>query len=270
LPILLKAAVILLFLALKKVITAAHDNSIYCRFTIKLSTQITLIFIMTYFTEDFSQFFMELAGNNNTDWFHDNKQRYEKSVKEPFIVFIGKVIEEISKLDPEYQITPKECIFRQHRDVRFSKDKSSYKLYSSAVISPKGRKDKSIPGLYIILSPEDVTIMGGCYNPSTLQLQQIRTAISEDPKAFRALIENEDFKDQFGEVKGEKYKRIPKEFKELFKIEPIIANKQFYYGATLSPETITNKNLDTLVMNYWKTMQPINKFLTEAIDSNGI
>ena len=225
---------------------------------------------MTYFTEDFSQFFKDLAGNNNTEWFHANKERYEKSVKEPFIVFIGKVIEEISKLDSEYQITPKECIFRLHRDVRFSKDKSSYKLFSSAVISPKGRKDKSIPGLYIRLSPEDVTIMGGCYNPSTLQLQQIRTAISEDPKAFRALIEQDDFKDQFGEIKGEKNKRIPKEFQELFKIEPIIANKQFYYGVTLSPETITNKNLDTLVMDYWKSMQPLNDFFTEAIAKDGL
>jgi uncharacterized protein (TIGR02453 family) len=225
---------------------------------------------MTYFTEDFSQFFKDLAGNNNTEWFHANKERYEKSVKEPIIVFIGKVIEEISKLDSEYQITPKECIFRLHRDVRFSKDKSSYKLFSSAAITKNGRKDKSLPGVYIRFSPEDITIIGRCYKPSILQLQQIRTAISEDPKAFRALIEQDDFKDQFGEIKGEKNKRIPKEFQELFKIEPIIANKQFYYGATLPPETITNKNLDTLVMNYWKTMQPINKFLTEAIDSNGI
>ncbi|WP_026838633.1 DUF2461 domain-containing protein [Gillisia sp. JM1] len=225
---------------------------------------------MTYFTEDFSQFFMDLAGNNNTEWFHANKPRYEKSVKEPFEIFIGKVIEEISKLDPEYQITPKECIFRLHRDVRFSKDKSSYKLFSSAVISPKGRKDKSLPGLYLRLSPEDIGIMGGCYNPSTLQLQQIRTAISADPKAFRALIENEDFKERFGEIKGDVNKRIPKEFQEAFKVEPLIANKQFYYGITLPPEIITHKNLDTLVLDHWKTMQPLNDFLTEAITEDGL
>ena len=225
---------------------------------------------MAYFTEDFSQFFMDLAGNNNTEWFHANKQRYEKSVKEPFQVFIGKVIEEISKLDPEYQINPKECVFRLHRDVRFSKDKSSYKLFSSAAITKNGRKDKSLPGVYIRLSPENITIMGRCYQPSILQLRKIRNAISADPKAFRALIENEDFKEKFGTIKGDVNKRIPKEFQEAFKVEPLIANKQFYYGATLPPETITNKNLAILVMDYWKTMQPLNDFFTEAITEDGL
>ncbi len=220
---------------------------------------------MNYFTNDFSEFFKELAGNNNTEWFHANKERYNTSVKEPFEAFVEKIITEISKVDPEFQITPKECIFRLHRDVRFSKDKSSYKLFSSAVISPKGRKDKSIPGLYLKLSPEDMWIMGGCYSPSTAQLKQIRTAISRDPKAFRDLIEHPDFKVKFGEIKGEVNKRIPKEFQETYKTEPLIANKQFYYGTVLSPETITNPNLVAIVMDHWNSMRPVSNFLTEAI-----
>jgi len=225
---------------------------------------------MNYFTDDFSQFFKDLAGNNNTEWFHANKQRYEQSVKEPFAAFVEKIIEEISKLDPEYQITPKECIFRLHRDVRFSKDKSSYKLFSSAVISPKGRKDKSLPGLYLKLSPEDMVIMGGCYGPSTIQLQQIRNAINNDPKAFRNLIENDDFKEKLGAIKGDVNKRIPKEFQKTFINDPLIANKQFYYGATLPPEIISTNQLDALVLDYWKSMRPVNDFLTEAITQDGL
>jgi uncharacterized protein (TIGR02453 family) len=225
---------------------------------------------MIYFTDDFSQFFMDLAGNNNTEWFHANKERYDKSVKAPFEAFIEKIIEEISKLDSDYQITPKECIFRLHRDVRFSKDKSSYKLFSSAVISPKGRKDKSIPGLYLKLSPEDMWIMGSCYDPSTAQLKKIRTAISRDPKAFRALIERPDFKEKFGELKGEVNKRIPKEFQEVFKTEPLIARKQYYYGAEMPPETITDYNLVSLVMDHWKSMRPVSDFLTKAISEDDV
>jgi len=225
---------------------------------------------MSYFTDDFSQFFMDLAGNNNTEWFHANKERYDKSVKAPFEAFVEKIIEEISKLDSDYQITPKECIFRLHRDLRFSKDKSSYKLFSSAIISPKGRRDKSIPVLYLKLSPEDMWIMGGCYDPSTAQLKKIRTAISSDPKAFRALIERPDFKDKFGELKGDVNKRIPKEFQEVFKIEPLIAKKQYYYGTDLPPETITDNNLVSLVMDHWKSMRPVSDFLTEAITEDGV
>jgi len=220
---------------------------------------------MKNFTEDFSQFFKDLAVNNNTEWFHANKPRYEKSVKEPFEYFIDKIISEISQIDPDYRITPKESIFRLHRDVRFSKDKSSYKLFSSAAITKNGRKDKSLPGVYIRLSPENITIMGRCYLPSRLQLHKIRSAISADPKAFRSLIEEEDFKKKFGKVKGNVNKRIPKEFQEAHKLEPLIANKQFYYGTTLPAEMITIENLDSVVMDYWRTMQPLNEFFAEAI-----
>jgi len=224
---------------------------------------------MKNFTEDFSQFFKDLAVNNNTEWFHANKPRYEKSVKEPFEYFIDKIISTISQIDPDYRITPKESIFRLHRDVRFSKDKSSYKLFSSAAITKNGRKDKSLPGVYIRLSPENITIMGRCYLPSRLQLHKIRSAISADPKAFRSLIEEEDFKKKFGKVKGDVNKRIPKEFQEAHKLEPLIANKQFYYGTTLPAGMITIENLDSVVMDYWKTMQPLNDFFTEAISEEG-
>lgn len=39
---------------------------------------------MQYFTEDFVTFFKDLGKNNHKEWFHDNKKRYETSIKKPF------------------------------------------------------------------------------------------------------------------------------------------------------------------------------------------
>jgi len=47
---------------------------------------------MAWFTPDFNRFFMELAPNNNKEWFDANRKRYEKSVKEPFEAFVAEVI----------------------------------------------------------------------------------------------------------------------------------------------------------------------------------
>ena len=47
---------------------------------------------MQYFTQDFLDFFNELSRNNERDWFHANKKRYEKSVKEPFKAFVLSLI----------------------------------------------------------------------------------------------------------------------------------------------------------------------------------
>ena len=68
--------------------------------------------MMKYFTEDYLQFFKELAANNHKEWFDANRKRYENVVKKPFQKFIDDLIHELTKIDAEIQITSKEAIFR--------------------------------------------------------------------------------------------------------------------------------------------------------------
>ncbi len=149
---------------------------------------------MKYFTEDYLSFFKELASNNNKDWFDKNRKRYENTVREPFKNFISDLIDEVSKQDPEVQIEPKEAIFRINRDIRFSKDKTPYKLNNSAIISKTGRKDKSYPGLYIELGPEKLGIYGGVYMPDTKQVQKIRQHIIGNSEVFSKIISNKNLR----------------------------------------------------------------------------
>ncbi|SEK69998.1 TIGR02453 family protein [Aquimarina amphilecti] len=220
---------------------------------------------MQYFTNDFVGFFEELSTNNHREWFHANKKRYEESVKKPFEIFLGKLIQEIQKYDPMLDIEPKDCILRINKDIRFSKDKSPYNLYYTAFVSGGGRKDKSVPGMFLRFSPEMVGVMGGCFGISKEQLHSIRTKIDQDSSQFRKLIENKDFVQKFGEIKGRALKRIPKEWKEAYEKEPLIANKQFYFVGEVSPSIITSDSLINELMNYWKVMRPVNEYLIEAI-----
>ena len=57
---------------------------------------------MSFFTQDFIDFFIELAPNNNKDWFDVNRKRYEKSIKEPFQKFVTHLIHEIAKNDSSF------------------------------------------------------------------------------------------------------------------------------------------------------------------------
>ncbi|WP_298542143.1 DUF2461 domain-containing protein [uncultured Aquimarina sp.] len=220
---------------------------------------------MQYFTNDFVDFFEELSENNHKEWFHAHKKRYEASIKIPFEIFIGKMIQEIQKYDPKLEIMPKDCILRIHNDIRFSKDKSPYNLHYTAFVSRGGRKDKSVPGMFLRFSPEMVGIMGGCFGISKEQLYNVRTKINQDPSEFRRLIENSDFVQKFGEIKGRALKRIPKEWKETYKKEPLIANKQFYFVGEEAPSLITSESLIDELMTYWKVMHPVNEYLTKAI-----
>lgn len=222
---------------------------------------------MKYFTSDFVEFFKDLAKNNHKEWFNENKKRYESSVKNPFTLFLKDLISEIQKFDTELNIEPKDCILRINKDIRFSKDKTPYNLHYTAFISKGGKNDKSIPGIYLRFSPEEIGIMAGCYGVSSEQLLGIRKTIQTDIATFKNLYAAKKMIDKFGVIQGEELKRIPKEFQATYEKEPLIAKKQFYVIATRETELLISDNLINEIMDYWHTAKPLNDYLTKAIKS---
>lgn len=220
---------------------------------------------MAWFTADFNQFFKDLAKNNNKEWFDANRKRYETGVKKPFEAFVAEAIARVGKHDKAVRIEPKEAIFRINRDIRFSKDKTPYKLNTSAIISPAGRKDHSTPGIYFELGPENVKFFGGAYEPEKDQLVRIRTAILRDPKGFRKVVDGKTFKAMFGTVRGEANKVLPPEFKSAAAKEPLIANKQFYVGAEKPAKLVTDPKLMEALMDHYLAMCPFNVWLAAAM-----
>lgn len=220
---------------------------------------------MRYFTNDYLNFFKELAANNNKEWFDANRKRYENTVKIPFQTFVDELIAELSKIDSEIQITIKEAIFRINRDIRFSKDKTPYKLNNSAIISKEGRADKNHPGLYIELGPEQLRIYGGLYMPSTAEIQKVREAIVRQSDYFNSIINKATFKNNYGKIRGEQQKRIPKEFEKAAENQPLLYNKQWYYFAQFEPEKILGDNLMELVINQYKNGLEVKEFFRKAL-----
>ncbi len=216
---------------------------------------------MAWFGPDHNRFFRELAANNNKAWFDAQRARYTSSVKEPFTAFIAGLIERVRAVDKEVRITPQEAIFRIHRDVRFSRDKSPYKLASSALLSPAGRRDLGMPGMYLELGPEKVAIYGGAYMPGKEDLEAIRARIAARPSAFRALYEAEPFASRFGKVLGERNKVLPPGLRKAADKEPLVYNKQFYWCADLPPSMVTAPDLADVVMAHYLTMRPLHRFL---------
>ena len=220
---------------------------------------------MQYFTQGFLSFFAELEKNNNTQWFHANKQRYEQDVKLPLTNLVTDIIEQMQSEGEAIEVTAKDCILRVNRDIRFSKDKSPYNLHCTAFVSRAGRKDKSIPGLFIRLATDEIGIMGGCYQPSTKQLSAIRSAIAKKSDEFTQLIQQQDFVNRFGELRGEQAKRLPKEWQEDVEQQPLLANKQFYFSTMQPAAMLTQNDLLDELMAYWRAARPLNQFLLKAL-----
>jgi uncharacterized protein (TIGR02453 family) len=78
-------------------------------------------------TPEALQFLEDLIANNNTEWMHAHKKRYDH-YKKDYHHFISLLLQELKPLDPSLEpLEVKNCTFRINRDIRFSKDKSPYK-----------------------------------------------------------------------------------------------------------------------------------------------
>ncbi len=119
--------------------------------------------------------------------------------------------------------------------------------------------------MYLEFGPEHVRIYGGLYMPSAAEIQKVREAIANNLDTFKAIINQDDFKNSYGKVRGEQQKRIPKEFKESSLKEPLILNKQWYYFVEFAPEMVLKNDLLDLVIKQYKYSFELKEFLRKAI-----
>ncbi|PID56492.1 MAG: hypothetical protein CR986_10145 [Ignavibacteriae bacterium] len=220
---------------------------------------------MIFFDKDCLLFLKELSQNNNREWFNKNKERYIKSVKEPFKIFIQHMIYKIQEDNPNLIVTPKEAIFRIYRDVRFSKDKSPYKTQLGAVIANGGRKSLNGTEVYIEISPQYVRLYSGIYQLSKENLYNLRTYIAKNLTLFNKTLNDKKFKRTFKTILGDRNKRLPKEFQSVFEKQPLIANKQFYFYKEEKAELLLSEKLTAILVKHYFTSKPMNTFLKEGI-----
>jgi predicted GIY-YIG superfamily endonuclease len=77
-------------------------------------------------------FLRQLRRNNRKPWFEQHRAEYETEVRDPMRALVEEVDVGLARVAPEITGDPRRSVFRIHRDVRFSKDKSPYKTQAAA------------------------------------------------------------------------------------------------------------------------------------------
>jgi uncharacterized protein (TIGR02453 family) len=187
-------------------------------------------------------------------------------VKKPFSVFTQAFIDQLAVQYPIFkELLAKDCIFRINRDIRFSKDKTPYKLMCSAVVSPEGKKSTAINGIYFELTPEHVRVYGGVYEIEKEQLQELREGIAAHLSEFNRLLKAPDFVGFFGEIHGEKSKILSSELRDIALEQPLLYNKQFYFYATFPAELMLGDQLLNTLIKAYEIGKPLESFFNQFI-----
>ena len=138
------------------------------------------------FTPDAFAFFDDLAANQNRDWFVANKARYDTHVRGPLAALVADLSAALAERGVPLRGDPKTALFRIHRDVRFSHDKSPYKTNAGAVLSRNGMKGE--PGMiYLHIASDGCFASAGYYHPEPKTLGEIRRLIAERPATWRQI-----------------------------------------------------------------------------------
>jgi uncharacterized protein (TIGR02453 family) len=212
------------------------------------------------------QFLKELEPNNNREWFHANKERFD-ALRKGHMEIVQQLINRISLFDPEIAgLEAKDCLFRIYRDIRFSPNKLPYKNHFGAYMAAQGGRNSLRAGYYMHLEPGNCLLSGGLWMPEPKLLKKVRQDIYDHIDEFASIIENPAFKAVYPELDGETLKRIPAGFPADFKYEWILRHKDFCVS-TVKPDSFFSANdWMSQAVDCFEQLLPFNRFLNYTVD----
>ncbi len=213
-------------------------------------------------------FLKKLKKNNRRDWFLENKESYEKDLREPLKEIVSELGVRLRKVAPEMNFDPKRSIFRINRDVRFSANKEPYKTnLGAAIVYRHHNKKDEYPGLYLHVEPGNCFIGGGLYMPSGDQLRRIRHAINKDPQSFLEVISSRNVKKYFGGLAGEKLKGAPRGIAEDHPSIELLKYKQFIFVKNYDEVQFQTGNVAAKIEKEFVAIMPLIHWLNKALVS---
>ncbi|MEM7699674.1 MAG: DUF2461 domain-containing protein [Verrucomicrobiota bacterium] len=151
-----------------------------------------------------------LSENNSKDWFSENRDAFKRDVREPFADLLQQASEQLAEKGFLHHGSEK-TMFRQHRDVRFSADKSPYKTNVSGLLTPTGTKAEQDGLIYVQLSAQESFLACGKYKLDNRVLLPIRRRILSEPEEFEAVLSDLK-KANLSFMNDDKLKSMPRGF----------------------------------------------------------
>lgn len=220
-------------------------------------------------------FLRGLRKHNAREWFEAHRPDYVRTILDPLRAVAEELDVRFARLAPEFEANPKRSLFRIHRDVRFSKDKSPYKTHAALWVYHRapgrgvGKEIDGGAGFYLHLEPGASLVAGGIWMPPRHSLAKIRAALVDDLPGFRKAIGSPAFRARFGgltdDEPGVKLTRMPRGFAESHPAAEWLRFNSFTVSvAYTDAEMLSPKLLDRAMKDY-ALMLPLARWLNAAL-----
>ena len=220
------------------------------------------------FSTDTVAFLSELTANNDRAWFHENRQRYEDSVRGPALAFIDAIGPGLRRISPHFNASAKRSggsLMRIYRDTRFSKSKLPYKTNIGIQFRHELGRDVHAPGFYLHIEPGDCFLGAGIWRPDADALGAIRTKIAESPVAWRRARDDKHLAAHF-ELAGEQLKRMPRGYAADHPMADDLRRKDFIGVSGYEIGDISEPEFLDYVLGRFADARPLMRFLCSALE----
>lgn len=160
---------------------------------------------------DFTGFFLGLRANNNKPYFEAHRKQYEQEVKAPMLALLA---------DLEEEFGPARRVSRPNRDIRFSADKSPYKLNIYADVERGG---------YVALDAEGLVAAGGRWMVEDGQLKKLRASVANDRPGKELVAVVAELRKKGYDVSGQELKRVPPPYPQDHPRGDLLRHKRLIY-----------------------------------------
>jgi uncharacterized protein (TIGR02453 family) len=197
-------------------------------------------------------FYVGLEADNSRQYWLAHKAIYDESVKAPFLELSDAVEREFGPLR----------VFRPNRDIRFSKDKSPYKIAAAAATEGEGGA-----AYYVQIASGGLYVGSGYYHLMPDQLERYRVAVADErrgPKLAAAVAALR--KQRYGVDSRESLKSAPRGYPPDHPRIDLLRNKGMHAGKEFgAPGWLRTKAALDRIVKTWRDAGPMNRWLDKNV-----
>ena len=210
-------------------------------------------------------FLTRLAENNDRSWFAANRAEFD-ALRAQWIDSVQRIVNALAVDDPSLRgVRASDCVYRIYRDTRFSHDKSPFKTYFSALISPTGRHcDRAC--YYVHVGVEECAVYGGVWSPEASVLKKLRRAIVDNIEEFREITETPEIEALYPGWYGRKLKTAPKGYDRDHPDIDLLRLTEYGKCHELDRAFFDAADWPEKVASMLSILKPMNDFLNYSID----
>jgi uncharacterized protein (TIGR02453 family) len=197
-------------------------------------------------------FYVGLEADNSRQYWLAHKTIYDESVKAPFLELSEAVEREFGPLR----------VFRPNRDIRFSKDKSPYKIAAAAATEGEGGA-----AYYVQISSGGLYVGSGYYHLMPDQLERYRVAVADErrgPKLAAAVAALR--KQRYSVDSRESLKSAPRGYPADHPRIDLLRHKGMHAGKEFgAPGWLPTKAALDRIVKTWRDAGPMNRWLDQNV-----